>query len=133
MYGQPNYFYPQTQFQTQMRAMDYLSAQYPQQNSMIKGRPVASIDEVKAAQIDFDGSLFIFPDIANKKIYTKQINLDGTASLNTYELEVAKVEVAKDYVTKEEFNQTIIELKDMIGQKTIENKGAKSNNDAIKF
>ena len=48
----------------------------------LKGRPVSSIEEVKAAQIDFDGSLFIFPDIANKKIYTKQINLNGVAELN---------------------------------------------------
>ena len=49
-------------------------------------RPVSSIDEVKASVIDFDGSVFYFPDLANKKIYTKQINLDGTASLNMYEL-----------------------------------------------
>lgn len=42
-------------------------------------RPVSSIDEVRAASIDFDGSVFYFPDLANKKIYTKQINMDGTA------------------------------------------------------
>ena len=34
--------------------------------------------------IDLDGSVSIFPDITNKAIYTKQINLDGTASINVY-------------------------------------------------
>lgn len=123
MYGQPNYYYPQPQ----PRMMDYM----PQMNSMIKGRPVSSIDEAKAAQIDFDGSLFIFPDIANKKIYTKQINLDGTASLNTYTLEIKNTTADPGYVTKEEFNQVITEVKNMIGQKN-ENKGVK-NNEPINF
>ena len=69
---------------------------YPQQNQYrqpvvtntlgLKGRPVSSIEEARAASIDFDGSIFYFPDIANNRIYTKQINLDGTASLNMYEL-----------------------------------------------
>ena len=104
--------------------------QYPQASGMIKGRPVSSIDEVKAAQIDFDGSIFIFPDVANKKIYTKQINLDGTASLNTYALEI-KNTTENSYVTKEEFNQVITEVKNMIGQKA-EVKGAK-NNELLNF
>lgn len=53
----------------------------------IKCRAVTSIDEAKAAMIDLDGSLHVFTDIPHKKIYTKQINLDGTASLNTYSLD----------------------------------------------
>lgn len=59
---------------------------YPQQMS-IKGRPVSSYDEAKASMIDLDGSVFIFPDYGNNKIYTKQINLDGTATINTYTLD----------------------------------------------
>jgi hypothetical protein len=38
---------------------------------MLKGRPVASLDEAKATSIDFDGSVFYFPDLANRRIYTK--------------------------------------------------------------
>lgn len=38
----------------------------------LKGRPVSSIDEARASTIDFDGSVFYFPDLANKRIYTKQ-------------------------------------------------------------
>lgn len=48
----------------------------------LKGRPVSSIDEARATSIDFDGSVFYFPDLANKCIYTKQINLDGTTGLS---------------------------------------------------
>jgi hypothetical protein len=47
---------------------------------------VSSLEEARATSIDFDGSIFYFPDLANRKIYTKQINLDGTATLNMYEL-----------------------------------------------
>lgn len=32
----------------------------------LKGRPVSSIDEARASTIDFDGSVFYFPDLANK-------------------------------------------------------------------
>lgn len=87
------------------------SNQYGQFNSSwsLKGRPVSSLEEVRAAQIDFDGSLFLFPDVANKKIYTKQINLDGTSSLKVYTLEEAAP--ALEYVTKQELNATLEELK----------------------
>lgn len=70
-------------------SQQYPSQQYPNQfqqpqPSVIKGRAVTSFDEAKAAMIDLDGSLFVFTDVANNRIYTKQINLDGTATLNTY-------------------------------------------------
>lgn len=48
----------------------------------LKGRPVSSLDEVRATSVDFDGSISFFPDLANKRIYTKQINLDGTVCMN---------------------------------------------------
>lgn len=40
----------------------------------LKGYPVSSYEEAKVASVDFDGSIFFFPDVANKKIYIKQIN-----------------------------------------------------------
>ena len=48
---------------------------------------MVSIDEARASQIDLDGSLYVFPDLGNKRIYTKQINLDGTAAFNVFTLE----------------------------------------------
>lgn len=80
----------------------------------IKGRPVASIEEARASIIDFDGSIFYFPDLANKRIYTKQINVDGTAILNMYELKEIPVDnssAGAQYVTREEFEAVINQLR----------------------
>lgn len=82
-------------------------------------RPVASIEEVRAYPIDFDGSIFYFPDIANRKIYTKSVNMDGTVAINLYELkEIATPQITdqpidSSYVTREEFENTITQLKTM--------------------
>jgi len=65
---------------------------------------VSSIEEARAQSIDFDGSIFYFPDLANQKIYTKQINPDGTSTLNMYELkEIPKAPNGNDYITRQEF------------------------------
>lgn len=53
-------------------------------NQYLKCRPVSSKEEARAYQIDLDGSLWVFTDIGNGKIYTKQINNDGTAAFKTY-------------------------------------------------
>lgn len=73
----------------------------------LKCRPVSSIEEARAAQIDLDGSLFVFPDVANQKIYTKQINPDGTASLNIYSLSKDIPPTEPQYVTREELESTL--------------------------
>ena len=76
-----------------------------------KGRPVSSKEEARAAQIDFDGSLWIFTDIGNGKIYTKQINNDGTATFKTYAFtEDENPYASTEFVTKEEFNKVIQSL-----------------------
>mgnify|MGYP003293860034 FL=1 len=77
----------------------------------LKGRLVSSLEEARATSIDFDGSVFYFPDLANKRIYTKQINMDGTASLYVYELRELPIEnetsgfvpSVEKFVTREEF------------------------------
>jgi hypothetical protein len=113
MYGQPNYYYQQPQ--QQIRGIDFMQPQY--QNIGLKGRPVSSIEEVRAAQIDFDGSLFVFPDIANKCIYTKQISATGAAVLNKYNLQEDTQPTFPTYVTKEEFDTIINQLKNAIDNK----------------
>ena len=85
----------------------------PQMN-YIKGRPVVSIDEARASQIDLDGSLYVFPDLGNKKIYTKQINMDGTAAFNVFELsgaDAAQSAPAPVYVTKDELDDILANFK----------------------
>ena len=106
----------------------YLQYQYPQQNNRpqyyenqynnfgLKGRQVSSIDEVKAMTIDFDGTIFYFPDLANNRIYTKQVNpMNGMAQLQVYELKEQPVPSTppqnNNYITREEFEKAIAELR----------------------
>ena len=91
-----------------------LEAGFPQ--NYLKCRPVSSIDEVRAAQIDLDGSLFVFPDIANQKIYTKQINPDGTAALNIYSLSKEPLVSEPQYVTREELEKTLAAFRSTLPQ-----------------
>ena len=78
----------------------------------LKGHPVSSLEEVKATSIDFDGSIFYFPDIANKRIYTKTVGLDGIATLNMYELKPIPQEnqITGDFITRQEFDQAIAKV-----------------------
>ena len=85
--------------------------------SFLKGRLVTSVDEVRAAQIDFDGSLFIFPDVANNCIYTKQISASGSALLNKYVLQEDSTPPAPNYVTKEELDTIVNQLQSAIESK----------------
>ena len=85
----------------------------------LKGRPVTGLEEVRAAAIDFDGIVSFFPDLANGRIYTKQCNVDGTASLNMYELKevpIAPTVNANTYVTRDEFDQAMAALKQVLAQ-----------------
>ena len=89
---------------------NYPNQQQQQQPVGLKGRPVSSIDEVRATSIDFDGSVFYFPDLANKKIYTKQINYDGTSTLNVYEYKPIVNDMTPQYVTRAEFDALVAEI-----------------------
>lgn len=110
MYGQPTY-YPNPAMQTAQQRLQMMEAQYPQfanpnpigyaqpnayngpsqqtvpSAPILKGRPVSNEEEANAAMIDFDGSLFVFPDKAHGKIYTKQLGLDGNIIFLKYSLE----------------------------------------------
>ncbi len=103
---------PQQQIPYQRPGMAYVDQTQPQMG--IKGRPVTSIEEARAISIDFDGSVFYFPDLANKRIYTKQINMDGTSSLNVYEWKNDPVVNSPQYVTREEFETVLKQLKQAI-------------------
>ena len=97
----------------------------------LKGRPVSSIDEARATSIDFDGSVFYFPDLANRCIYTKQINLDGTATLLMYELKEIPVAEQPNFVTREEFENTITQLKKLLN--TAQSNSQTDNKQEFKF
>ena len=97
----------------------------------LKGRPVSSIDEARATSIDFDGSVFYFPDLANRCIYTKQINLVGTATLLMYELKEIPVTEQPNFVTREEFENTITQLKNLLN--TAQSNSQTDNKQEFKF
>ena len=95
-----------------------------QMPSVLKGYPVSSIDEARAANIDFDGSITFFPDLNNKKIYTKQIQMDGSLAFNVYESKhiviPPKEEIKqKEYVTRDEFNELLVLLKENINKESL--------------
>ena len=106
---QYNCQYPQNQQQMMAYRNNYSGIP-----SILKGKPVSSIEEARATSIDFDGSIFFFPDLANKKIYTKQINIDGTATMQCYELTSLPIEKSEintnNFITREEFNNALQEL-----------------------
>lgn len=108
-YGSQNYYYsPPANTMTR-------------QQLGLKGRPVSSLEEVRAAAVDFDGSVSFFPDLANGKIYTKQCNLDGTAALNMYEIKEipTAADMSQQYVTRQEFNQALVALNQALAKTNI--------------
>lgn len=139
MYGNYNTGYGMTPYQQQLAQSrlnqmeqqygTYQPNNYQMQNiqqlgtlQALKGRPVSSYDEAKASMIDLDGSLFVFPDVANKRIYTKQIMLDGSAELKVYVLQDGagsdvkheSVEEKEGYVLKRDFDKAVGDLKKQI-------------------
>lgn len=136
----PNYGYgynPMMNTQQRLAAMEQQYPQFAQQPvpglspqmvqaqnqnvGFLKGRLVTGIDEARAAIIDFDGSIAVFPDISNNKIYTKQINLDGSAALKTYVLEASPLqnvatsqEAAQPQVDVVQLRKDVDELKEVV-------------------
>ena len=133
-------YYPSPAMQTAQQRLQMMEAQYPQftnpnpsypqpqqPQSQIKGRPVSNEEEANAAMIDFDGSLFVFPDRAHGKIYTKQLGLDGNIIFLKYSLDtgasatrpnlepVPSVDLS-GYATKEELSQGLDSIKQYLSQ-----------------
>lgn len=140
MYGQPGY-YPSPTTQMAQQRLQAMEAQYPQFSGQaqmgysqpvpyqnwqqpaapatpaLKGRPVSNEEEANAAMIDFDGSLFVFPDKAHGKIYTKQLGLDGNIVFLKYTLEQPATEPkqgpqvqTEEYVKKSELDERLAQV-----------------------
>lgn len=89
-YNYPNQHFiqsPQVGFDRAQNYNAYMppsSLQGGQVQKFIKGRPVTCFEEAQGCAIDWDGSLHIFPDLANKRIYTKQVMPDGSCPVKYY-------------------------------------------------
>lgn len=120
-------YYPQQIYQPQIPQQPQQRYNYFEQQPqgfILKGRPVSSIEEAKASMIDFDGSVFYFPDVANGRIYTKQIGADGVAVITMYEqkeLPTNEPQSTTEFVTREELQESLEEVKKLISQSKIVN------------
>lgn len=133
-YGQPQY--GNAVYQPHQVGMNYQqiqqnngnmnNMQYINNMQVLKGRPVANFEEANAAMIDLDGTMFVFPDIANKRIYTKQIMLDGKPQINIYTLteqgqvqpeQTQEIQQKKqEYVLLSDYNKTVKRLESKINK-----------------
>lgn len=122
----PNSFYSPVTGKTAPQSYPMAQSMYP---SMLKGRQVSSIDEVRAAQIDFDGSATYFPCPAQNTIYAKYINVNtGSAVVLEYRLQPAQP-VQQQYADIQSVNmlaERITNIEHMLGNVT----GGIKNDDA---
>ena len=127
MYQNYGYYPPIQQPMNQQTIPNYTQPNYlrtAQSQNGLKGRLVSSLEEARATSIDFDGSIFYFPDLANKRIYTKQINMDGTATLNMYELKETPImnenpqmiQSMNNFITRDEFEQVIGQIQQKLSK-----------------
>ena len=127
MYQNYTYYPPVQQPMGQQVVPNYTQPNYlrtAQSQNGLKGRLVSSLEEARATSIDFDGSIFYFPDLANKRIYTKQINMDGTATLNIYELKETPMmnenpqmpQSMNNFITRDEFEQVIGQIQQKLSK-----------------
>ena len=126
------YPYGMNNYSNILTKQSYQSFQQPVQ--FLKCRPVSSRQEAMAFQIDLDGSLWVFTDIGNGKIYTKQINNDGTASFRTYAQDKNdNIYANNQYVTREQFNKVIQTLMAATQVQSSQPPASASNNQEIDF
>lgn len=96
-------FYPQQSSQN-------LSQQGYQQNMMsqqvlLQGYPVPDEITARNAEVSTNGTISIFPDIQNGKIYTKQLDMNTFAPIfRVYQL-VEQQQSATNYVSTEDFQK----------------------------
>ena len=109
-----NNYYQQPQIPVQQPRIAVPTPQF----GSLRGHPVSSLEEVKATSIEFDGSIFYFPDIANKRIYTKTVDNSGIAQLNMYELKPLPANTSNgDFVTRQEFESAMTKIAGLLSQK----------------
>lgn len=88
------------------------TAQMAPQTPGMALRPVTSLQEVAASQINFDGSAHWFYDTAGDKIYSKTFDFNtGTAPIVTYVREQPAPPV--QFVTVEAFEALMQDLQDV--------------------
>ena len=112
-----------------------------QQNTMQQSQQIARlsyvtcIDEAKAAQIPFDGSITVFVNVQNGEIYTKQLDNNGLADLKLYRRIQNVAQQNVQYVPVQDFNALtervkMLESRLMGGANNVSESNANNGNDA---
>ena len=98
---------------------NYQNNQQRYQQVGVKGHTVSSIEEVRSAFIDMDGSTTIFPCPANNCIYTKSIDLNGQPVFKVYQL-VDNANIAPKYADiqmVQNLNDRLVQIENFLKQK----------------
>lgn len=115
------------EMQERLKRMQQQYRPMPSQTAMpmygIKGRPVTNIEEARAAQIDFDGSMSYFPCPAERKIFAKGLDLNGNPVFEVYQLVNGNVQQQPNYVESSAF----MALQQRVEQLEAALKGANNN------
>lgn len=100
----------------QMQA-PYQQQQYGMPQQGIKGRIVTGMEEARAAQIDLDGSVSVFPSPSEHRIYTKTIDINGNPVFEVYQkttMQEAKTPAYADSGVVAALQQRVEQLEMMI-------------------
>lgn len=106
---QPQENYPQN-YQQSVNNFQQQQQSYPQNYQQgLQGKPVESIDVVKALDTPLDGSTSYFPLTDGSAIITKQLKQDGTSKIVVFKSteEPTPVKEQPKYVTEQEFQEAL--------------------------
>lgn len=83
--------------------------------AMLLGKHVESIDVVKATEVPFDGSISYFPLSDGSSIITKKIQNDGTSKIVIYKPVIEEEKKEPKYITEDDLQKAIssIDLSDL--------------------
>ena len=121
-YSYPNYIQSPQPYSANMQPS---SMQSGLAHKYLKGRPVSCFEEAQSCPIDWDGSLHIFPDMVNKRIYTKQVASDGSCPIRCY-VEQQIPQNTSSQVNEPVSNKIITELQERVVMLEQQLKGLKN-------
>lgn len=91
-------------------------------------RTVYSEAEARGAQIPIDGSICIFADASNGKLYTKRFDYStGAFPFEVYVKAVPVETATPEYITRAQFDEWRAGIEELIATKTKPTKGGKAD------
>lgn len=88
----------------------------PQNNVILQGKVVDSLEVVKATDIPYDGSISYFPLTDGSAIITKQLQQDGTSKMVIYKPMIEDESMKPQYITENDLNDLKEQLNNLSGK-----------------